>query len=515
MSIKNKIAKATLIITVFAILGKFLGMVREIIIAAKFGTTISTDAFFLGLIGPESIRDIISGGVLATVFIPVYSKLIAKSSLEDARKFVSTIAIIIFIALAIAVVVGIPLAPYFIKMIAPEIDIKTLGMATDVSRIVFPSILFMGLASFLGSMLNVNKHFLAPALNQTLLNVGIICGVAFLGYKYGINSLAIGFLAGAILQFIITMAALKSNSISFILCFEWSDEMKKMFKLWFLFLLASLAAMANDLVSRSLAAGLETGNISAIIFSNRIRETVWLLCAVPIGTAVFPYLSENAAFKEKEEFSKIFIFSLRLTIFMAFPACLIMLFFSTQIVQLLFERGVFDASSTKITAQALYYFSFGTLFYALNFIVFKVYYSSHNAVLPLKVFCIAFLINLFSGILLRKYLSVGGIALARSLSDIFVFIYLLLSVKRVSVDLDFKNLSINVLKICLASLIGAGISYLIYTIIPQEKNNLELVFRLGGAVLSGIICYIGIGLMFKVQEINSIWKVVKQKLIIR
>jgi putative peptidoglycan lipid II flippase len=199
---KKQIAQATAIIVVFSLFGKLLGFVREMVIAAIFGTTYRTDAYFIGLTGPDFIREVISGGVLTAVFIPVYTACQSKNDPQQTKTTLNTVATLLLIAMALSVIVGIPLAPYLVRVIAPEIDPATFTIAVQITRIIFPATVFMGLANFYGSLLNVQKHFVSPALAQIMLNIGIIGGLLLWGSKWGVNSLALGFLGGAALQFV-------------------------------------------------------------------------------------------------------------------------------------------------------------------------------------------------------------------------------------------------------------------------------------------------------------------------
>ncbi len=512
MSVKKNIARATAVILAFSLLGKVLGFVREMIIAAYFGTSYRTDAYFIGLTGPDFVREIISGGVLSAVFIPVYTASLAQNDHQSAKKFLNSIATLLIIALLLSIVVGIPLSPFLVRLIAPELDAQTFTVAVRITQIIFPSILFMGLASFYGSLLNVYKHFAMPSLAQLVLNAGIIIGVIVLGSRFGIESLAIGLLAGAFLQFAVIIPSLWSREIGFRPEFEWSEDMKRMFSLWVPLFIASFVGTANDLVSRSLAAGLESGNIAALNFANRIRETIWLLCAVPLGTAVFPFLSSHAANNETKELESITSFAIRLTTFMAMPLCFIMLFFSKPIIQVLFERGMFNEHSTMITASALTFYSIGALFYALNYVVLRVYYSVHNVFTPLKIFVAGFIVNVVSGILLRKFLLVGGITLARSLSDAFTFAFLLFGIAAIMPRETMRKLSLYMLKTSLIALVSILFSYLLYLALPRTSNTLLHLIQLGGAWTVASLCYLAVSYWSGISEVNSLLGVVKKKL---
>jgi len=503
---KKQIAKATLVISIFAVVGKALGFIREIIIAAFFGTTYKTDAYFIGMAGPDFIREIISGSILTAVFIPVYTASLASGNEAETKKLLNTTVTLVLLALTASALLGFPLAPLIVKAIAPEIDAQTFGLAVEITRIIFPAIIFMGLASFYGNLLNVRRHFLTPSLNHTMLNSGIIVGVVLLTARFGIRSLALGFLLGAVLQLVVMLPSLKEKAVSFKLDLLITPEIKKMFIIWMPLFVASFVATANDLVSRSLAAGIGQGNVAGITFANRIRETIWLLCAVPLGTAVFPYLSEYAAKNDMKELEKTISFSIRLTAFLALPLCLIMFFYSEPIVRLMFQRGQFNGNSTLITSSALLYYSTGALFYALNYVIFRVYYSAQDSKTPLYICTAALLINILAGLLLRKNMMVGGIALARSLSDFTAFVLLVAGLWMPHFFTAMISLIISVIVLVMEVIAVPGL-------FKRTKGGWNLVFYASivsligsiisiNGIISGIIgAIIGWYILFQVKDL--------------
>ena len=480
---------------------------REIIIAAFFGTTYKTDAYFIGMAGPDFIREIISGGVLTAVFIPIYSACLAGTDKKETEKLLNTTVTILLLALVASAFLGYPLAPLIVKTIAPEIDAQTFGLAVDITRIIFPAIIFMGLASFYGSLLNVHRHFFTPSLSQLMLNAGVILGVVALTSNYGVKSLAIGFLAGALLQLIVILPSLKDKAVSYKFELKMTPELKRMFILWGPLFIASFIAAANDLVSRSLAAGIGEGNVAGITFANRIRETIWLLCAVPLGTAVFPYLSDYAARNDLKELEKTLSFSIRLTAFLALPLCLVMLFYSEPIVRLLFQRGQFNAASTLLTSSALLYYSMGALFYALNYVVLRVYYSIQDSKTPLVVYVAALIINVAAGVLLRKNMMVGGIALARSISDLAAFSLLIILLINKYPGMNFKDMGRSMAVISAIALSSAAVSLLVYYNIHSAGHIVKLIMSL--SVFT--IVYAGTSLMCGIEEMESIKRLIIRK----
>ncbi|MCX5781736.1 MAG: murein biosynthesis integral membrane protein MurJ [Elusimicrobia bacterium] len=512
MSIKKHIVKATIVILLFSVLGKLFGFAREIIIAAIFGTTSLTDAYFVGLSVPDFFREIISGGILTAVFIPVYASFIQKNESERSLKFINTISTALALIMVLSVIVFMPLSGYLVKVFAPDLTEPAFSTAVTIAKIIFPATIFMGIASFYGSLLNVHKHFVAPALTQLMLNLGVIAGVIFLSKKLGVYSLAVGFVAGAVMQLLVLFPSLRLRELSFKFTLQWFSEFKPMFYLWGPLLFASVAGVGIDLVSRALASGLDSGNIAALIFAGRIRETVWLFCGVPLGTAVFPFLSSVHAGNNSQEFKKIVDFAIRITVLFALPFSLFTVIYSKPIISILFERGAFSSFSTEITSSALAFYSIGALFYALNFVVIRIYYSRQDVITPLKIFSIGFVLNLVAGFMLRKYMLVGGVALARSLTDAFCFIAMIIMLKPILAEFKVWGVIKNILQILLISIISLLPLYLVYISIHLPAGLFEKLVFLSVAVFFSVFIYLLLCKLFKVKELDSIYNLLKRKI---
>jgi len=182
MSEKRNVIKATVVVTAFALAGKVLGFVREMIIADKFGTTFRSDAYFIGLAGPDFIGNIIFGTVLVAGFIPVYASYIHNNDEAQAKKLLNNTGSILLVLILLVVLAGIPLAPRLVGLIAPEMHGSSLVLAVQVTRIVFPAMLFAGFANLYGTLLNMNKHFATPSMGQFIQNIFIVVGAVFFGH---------------------------------------------------------------------------------------------------------------------------------------------------------------------------------------------------------------------------------------------------------------------------------------------------------------------------------------------
>lgn len=512
MSTKHKIIKATVVIFLFSSFGKALGFLREMLIAARFGTTANTDAYFVGLAGPDFVREIIAGGVLTAVFIPAYAQALKQQSREAADRLFSNISLLMMATLVAAIALGMAFPGAVVRVVAPEFSGESFFAAARVTRILFPAIFFMGVASFYGALLNVHERFVAYSTAQALLNAGIITGVVILAARWGINSIAAGFVLGAVLQWLVLLPSLRALNFRRTLIWGVLPETRKLLIAMVPLFGASLLAVLNDLISRSMAAGLDAGSVSALNFSNRLRETPWLLCGVPLATAVFPFLSHNAGTNERTQFTEIFEFTVRLTSFLAVPVCVFMFLFNVPIIQILFERGMFDASSTAVTAHALRYTSIGAAFYAINFIIMRAYYSTQKVNFLIIPALAGVIVNLLLGLLLRQHWAVGGITLARSASEVVMFLCLLVYLKTFITEVRLAQQFTYIVGISASAIVACLGAMVVYTLLPAHPGLASLTLRLGVAAAIVAVLYGSIGFAFRNTEMHSFVRLLKSRL---
>ena len=92
--------------------------------------------------------------------------------------------------------------------------------------------------------------------------------------------------------------------------------------------------------------------------------------------------------------------------------------FSEELVGLLFGRGAFTSETIEMTGNALFYYSIGMIAFGLRDILSRVYYALQDTKTPTIKDTVAVVLNIVLNIILSKYLGIGGLALATSISVI-------------------------------------------------------------------------------------------------
>ena len=158
------IIKSTSTFSFFVLISRILGYVRDFFIALYLGSGPLADAFFVAFRIPNTFRRLFSEGTFNAAFVPSYSREIIKSK-DKARMFANSVFnLLVFFLLMTTIFIEI-FMPGFVKIIAPGFsdDKEKMQLAINLTRLTFPFLLFISLASFLSAILNSHNKFAAAA----------------------------------------------------------------------------------------------------------------------------------------------------------------------------------------------------------------------------------------------------------------------------------------------------------------------------------------------------------------
>ena len=322
----------------------------------------------------------------------------------------------------------------------------------------------------------------------------------------GIFSLALAVSAAALAQLFFLFPGLWQRKKYYRLTINLKHpQVKTMGRVVIPVILGGILVQLNFLIERIMASGLPEGSISSLDFGYKLMRMPFEIFAVAIATVVFPSIAGLVIAEEGSRLREVFVSALKMIAFITIPATVVLIILRVPLIRALFQRGEFDAASTRMTATALLYYSFGLFFHGANYIIIRTYYAFKDFLTPLKIGAITIgLYILFSSIFIR-HLAHGGLALGSSLAAI-CYTVMLLGVLRIKlVDLrriDFLN---SLLKIIAASLI-MGFILLVVSRIGLYSPVAKTAFLLGvGALSYGAAC-----LVFKIEEADKVWKLCGQ-----
>ncbi len=505
------IARAAIVLLIFNILSKVTALVREVVIAREFGVTAEMDAYLVAFSIP-SVMFFLFTGALATVVVPVYSEYAARGREKEAWGLFGTFFNVLLVVLILTTAAGLLFAPWLVKLLAPGFQESSVNLAVELTRLMFPLLIFSGLAALFGGLLNARNIFAITALNAPLSNMAVIVAVLTLGGFLGVRGMALGVLAGGVAGALVQLPALRRAGFRFSPGVPFNHpDLKKILRLILPITLGLSISQTYILIDRFLASGLAEGSISALNYANRLIQMPVGLFATALGTAVFPSLTRRAAGKDLRGLGEGVRRALRLIILVCVPASVVLLVLREPLVVLFFQRGAFDARAAGMTAAALFFYSFGLVGWAGEFVLARGFFSLQDTRTPVKISAIAVTVNLALSLALIGPLRHSGLALANSAAALTNMTLLVIFLNRRVAGLWNSGMWRFIATVLLAAgLMGAAVRALLPRVdAAVSAGTLMLAVQAGLAAAAGMAVYAAVLALLRVEETRRLWEMLK------
>src|SRR6056300_1504610 len=368
------------------LLSRVLGYFRDILIAVFIGTSSLADAFFVAFRLPNTFRRLFAEGTFNAAFVPIYTKLTLK---KDEKNFTNTVFNFLLISLLALTLVAEIFMSGLIYLISPGFvnDPDKFKLATDLSRITFPFLLFVSLSSFFSAILNSNGKFAVAAGVPIILNVFLIISIFyayFFDHSY-VKSMAIAVFLSGLAQLIVLIIYSRKffiPKINFIIKF--GDQLKVFFKKLLPSIFSSGVMQINILVG-TIIASFQSSAVSYLYYADRIYQLPLAISGIAIGVVILPQLSKHIAQKNKKKIDLIINKALELSLFLSLPATIALLIGSDQIISALFGYGQFTEVSVSNSAKALYYFALGLPAFAFIKVFSNFFFANQDTKTPFYI----------------------------------------------------------------------------------------------------------------------------------
>lgn len=504
-------AQTAILMAILTLISKGFGFIREMIMANFYGISYVTDAYVLAVAIPGILFAGVFGAV-GTAYMPVFSKIAEEKGPKEGSKFTSEIINILLIVSIFAAIVGIVFSDQIVSIFAVEgFPEKTAELTSFFLKVTFCYTFFTSTAGVLESYLQYRGIFLSQIIVGYVLNLCIIV-VFFISAYTSHYYLVFGYLLGYALRFIILMVISKKRDLKYTPTLKIDDSVKMIAVIAIPVFISSSIQQINVFVDKSLASGLPVGSVSALNYGVVLLGLITGLTITILSTILYPKMNQANSLENHERFSNIVGTGLTLVTMLALPFTLGILVYSEQVVQIVYERGTFDATATAFTASAFFYYGIGLLFMSLNDLLMRAYYSMHDTKLPMIFAGISVIINVTLNVLLVKYMAHNGLALATSISYMGNTFMLLIGMKKKYPHIEVLRSKRKLVKIAVASVIAVGMSYLVYTfvIMPFSHVIYMRIVQLGLAIAVAGIVYIALLIAFKVDEIKLVKGIVRR-----
>lgn len=430
----GRVARAAGTIGLFTLISRLLGFVRDVVVARLFGATLVADAFFVAFRIPNLLRELLAEGSMSAAFIPVFTEKLTNEGKKEAWELASRVFAVLLAVLVAVTCLGILTAPWIVRVIAPGFT-EAGGqreLTVLLTRIMFPYLLFIGLAALAMGILNALRAFALPAMAPIAFNLMLIGCALWLapGMETPALGLAVGVLLGGIAQLGLQLPGLIGQGM--MPRFRWapSDPGVRRVGLLMLPMLVGLSVtQVNLLVNTLLASFLAEGSVSYLYYGMRLIHFPLGIFGVALATAILPSLSAQAAKGDMAGVRDGFVGGLKLILFITVPAMAGLIALREPIVATLFERGAFDRTATEGVAVAVLAYGTGLWAFAGVRVAASTFYALKDTVTPVRIAAIAMASNVVLSLALMGPLAHGGLALATALAAMINIILLVLALR--------------------------------------------------------------------------------------
>ena len=414
---------STSIFSFYTLISRIFGYVRDILIAIFLGTSLFADAFFVAFRLPNTFRRLFAEGTFNAAFIPSYAGILEEDK-SEADIFAKNVFNLLFIILLILVLVAEIFMPQLIFLIAPGFygDPEKLNLAVDLSRITFPFLLFISLASFFGAILNSYNKFAAAAAAPIILNI-ILIGSLFFSQWINISNISnvlilsyavslSGFLQLIILLFFVRKHFKPILSIKI----KVDKKIKFFFKKLLPSIFSSGVTQINILVG-TIIASFQAGAVSYLYYADRVYQINLAVAGIAVGTVMLPELSKYIKKNNYEQINNLQNRALEVCLFLSVPAATALVLASNEIITSLFGYGSFNNISVINTSIALTFFGFGVPAFSLLKIFSNFFFARNDTKTPFYLSIISVSLNVIISISLFSKLGFIIIPIATSISS--------------------------------------------------------------------------------------------------
>jgi putative peptidoglycan lipid II flippase len=505
-SVRAVVGRAAVIIVAATLVGRVLGLVREMAVAYFFGARADTDAFFLAYKLPYLLV-LMVGGALTATFVPLFSYRLATGRKKEAWDLSVNIGNIIFVVLIAISVLLVVLAPWIIPLIGFGFTAATADKAVFLFRILMIGFAFDGFAGLVIGMLNSLRRFALGAFAPALGTVTTLVITVAFAHSLGIAALAVGSVCGSIAGLAVLFPGIRDQGIRYRPRIDWHDPaVREVGAMVWPILIGSAVGKISIFSDQILGSTLAVGSISSLNYAEKLFQLPLGLFVAGITVPIFPLLSEQVAANAPERVKATVGFSLRLMGFLLVPATVGIILLRYPIIGLILEHGKFTADDTGRTAWVLLFLCLGLYAYAGRDTLTRVFYAYHDTRTPVKISVATVVINVGLSYLFMQFLGVGGLALGTTVALSVNYLVLIWLLKRKIGSMGFGQTARSLLKVIgVSAVMGAVVWAADFALVPavgaaSGGNAVRVV--VGVVVGAGV--FLSVARLVKMPELAEI-----------
>ncbi|MCL2766468.1 MAG: murein biosynthesis integral membrane protein MurJ [Peptococcaceae bacterium] len=507
------VAQATVVLILLNITSKLTAVVREALFASHFSVSAVADAYTFAATFP-TVLFYLFAGALTTVVVPIYSEYAAAGREREAWGLFGTLFVILLAILLFVTTLGIVAAPWIVRVFSLDFSVQTIDIAIHLTQLMFPFLIFSGLAALFSGLLHARGVFAVTALNGPLGNIAVILAILLFSSQWGIAGVAVGMLVGALAGAVVQIPHLYRAGFRFFPGVPFNHpDLKRILILILPITISYSISETYIIVDRFLASGLPVGSIASLNYANKLIQMPLGLFVIAVGTAVFPTLSRLATEGDLRSLGETVQRSFRLVILICLPAAVTLLVMRVPIITLFYKRGHFGDEALYMTVIPLFFYSFGLIGQAGEFILVRGFFAMQNTRTPMFLSGFAALVNLVLCLLLVGPMKHGGLALGNALAALLNMTLLFFFLHRRLGNLWTRDLLRFIPSVLLAAVVMAaamtGLSGWL-ELDTAATPTILLAVQLAMVVITCCGVFVGVLALLRLDETRLLWAGIKK-----
>lgn len=505
---KNKIFKATFIIMIVTIITRFLGLLRDVLVASSFGVGIETSSYIAAVSVPEAVFGII-GLAISTTFIPMLSEIKNKQGKEKMFEFSNNIIAIIFVICITISILGFFFTEEVVKLFVRGFDAETMKLTVFLTKISMVNILFLCLKACFISMLQVCEDFVMPSILGLFFNAPIILYLIIFT-PVSVVGLTIANVIGNILSVLVQIPSMYKHGFKVKPFINIKDE--KVRRTLILILPVIIGAGANSLnfiVDKNIASFFGQNGVTILDYGQKLVVFTNVAITTSIVSVMYPLMANKLNKGDGRGFLESLSKTIVVIALFLVPIMMGFMFLRVEIINLIWARGKFNNQETiLITSTVFAAYALQLPFLGARDVLNSSLFSMQKTKVTTINGVIGVFINIVLSIMLSKYIGVVGIAIASSISACITSILLFNSTRKIIGGFNVKPMLVKVMKIIIASTIMISIVYITKNL--MKVNNDFIVIAINGIV--GAIVFMVICKLMKIEEFDEATDMIIKKL---
>ena len=508
----RRLAVATAIFAVATGLSRIAGLAREVVAASYFGTSGPASAFTFAFGLPNLVRALVADAALSAAFVPVFSELMEQRRKREAAALAGALFGLILVVLGaitllFVVLAGVIVPPLTGSEFTPALDALTTGL----TRVLFPIVVLLGLNGLVVGILNAHDHFSIPAIAPLVWNLVIIAALVVLTPLFHgddrLYAYAIGVVAGTVVQFAMAMPVLGRIGFKLRISLDYRDpRIPRVLKLMFPVTIGLGLINVNLFINQLLGSLVSEQAGRAIDAAFRIYMLPQGMFSVAVATVLFPMLSRLASRRDLDGLRATTGNGTRQIALLLLPAAAATIALAVPIPRLVYERGEFDAESTRQTAEALFWFSFSLPSSGINLLLTRTFFSLQRPWLPTGLAVGTLSLNVAVAVALYKPLGIGGIVIGTAAATAAMTVGQAAFLRRELGGIELGRTLAALGQMLLAAAAFGGAAYGVWRGLDAAlgRSLPAQAIAVGAGLAAGTAVYVGLVLAMRIPEARQI-----------